>query len=310
VPSNPQSDYLRAYELAWNAGQFEMLERLASPGYRRRSYRGAAMTLQELESSVTAVRDGFPDLRTDVEDVLTDGNRVVLRWSSSGTHLGHYLGASPTGKDVVVSGVTIARFEAGALIEEWVTWDARDILTAVGVSTVGRNPANGMTAQVEDRLLRDVHRKFVTGVTVVTTLDDTTPRGLVVNAFVSVSLNPALICVCIARASATHEVLMRAQAFAVNILGVGQEQIARNFASSRSDKFAGVPWEPGPLGSPVLFGNAGFFEARISERVQASSHTMFIGHVAAAASQSAPPLVYMAGVLHDSTTLRALPSES
>ena len=84
------------------------------------------------------------------------------------------------------------------------------------------NTTNIAPPVVDADHLRAFHRKFVTGVTIVTTMDRGAPRGLAVNAFSSVSLDPALILVCVAKTSSTYEPLFRAERFAVNLLAGDQ----------------------------------------------------------------------------------------
>jgi flavin reductase (DIM6/NTAB) family NADH-FMN oxidoreductase RutF len=140
-----------------------------------------------------------------------------------------------------------------------------------------------------------VHRKFVTGVTVVTTADGDTPRGLAVNAFCSVSLEPPLVLVCVQKSSSTHGVLWRSTHLGINILAADQISVARVFASKATDKFAGLNWAPGPNGSPLLAGSSAAVEVRIGERLEAHSHTVFTGRVVHAEHSDAEPLIYSAG---------------
>lgn len=309
ITSDYRARYLEAYRRAWNEGEVDELDSVIAPSYRRSSSTGGESTLEQLKETIRANRAAFPDLMTTVDDCLLDGDRFVLRWTSRGTHRATYLGVPPTGRQVTVSGITIARLDEsiGYVVDEWVTWDPTDLLTALGISSLHvPTPADGRPAGVEDAVVREVHRKFVTGVTVVTTTDENQePRGLVVNAFVSVSLQPPLILVCVARTSSTYAALMAADSFAVNILAADQGEVVARFAKSGPDKFQGVQWNPGLLGVPVLTGSAGYFEAEVSERVQASTHTMFIGHVRAAGTSPRAPLVYLGGDFHDPAGLEA-----
>ena len=61
--------------------------------------------------------------------------------------------------------------------------------------------------QPDADLMKQVNRQFVTGVTVVTTMDEDTPRGLAVNAFANISLDPPTVMVCVQRTSSTHDCL-------------------------------------------------------------------------------------------------------
>jgi len=152
--------------------------------------------------------------------------------------------------------------------------------------------------------MRAFHRQFVTGVTIVTAMDDDQPRGLAVNAFSSISLSPALILVCIAKTSSTHEPLFRAERFAVNLLAHDQANVASDFATKSPDKFSQISWRKGEHGCPVLNGSCAWLEAEVRERLRASTHTIFIGRVLAASSAETPPLVYMASRFYDGGTMQ------
>jgi steroid delta-isomerase-like uncharacterized protein len=81
-----------------------------------------------------AVMKAFPDYHTEIEDEFADGDRVVIRWSSRGTHRGEFQGIAPTGKQITVTGITISRFADGKIAESWVGFDTQDLLRQLGVS--------------------------------------------------------------------------------------------------------------------------------------------------------------------------------
>ncbi|MEW2572593.1 MULTISPECIES: flavin reductase family protein [unclassified Streptomyces] len=155
-------------------------------------------------------------------------------------------------------------------------------------------------------LMKQVNRQFVTGVTVVTAMDGETPRGLAVNAFSSITLDPATVMVCVQHTSSTHDSLFRASHLAINIISTGQMDVVAKFASKSDDKFAGLDWAPGPFGSPLLAGSSAQMEVEIRERLQASTHTVFIGRVVHASAEGHDPMVYSAGKFYDGGALPPL----
>lgn len=74
----------------------------------------------------------FPDLKRPVEDLVAEGDKVVARWTSVGTHQGDFMGIPPTGKTVTTSGITIFRLENGKIVEEWSESDMLGMLQQVG----------------------------------------------------------------------------------------------------------------------------------------------------------------------------------
>lgn len=80
-----------------------------------------------------AYRGAFPDLHFTIEAQVAEGNRVVTRWSASGTNTGSLGGMPPTGKSVVVSGISIERVADGKIAESWVNFDQLGMLQQLGV---------------------------------------------------------------------------------------------------------------------------------------------------------------------------------
>lgn len=175
------------------------------------------------------------------------------------------------------------------------------------------SPASPKEAPVSDAatrpdldLMKQVNRQFVTGVTVVTVMDGEVPRGLAVNAFSSISLEPPMVMVCVQRTSSTYECLFRASHLAINILSTDQLDVVTRFASKSADKFSGVDWTPGRFGSPLLERSSARMEVEIRERLQASTHTIFIGRVVDASASELHPMVYSAGRFFDGAALSPL----
>lgn len=90
--------------------------------------------LDAIEQVATIYRTAFPDLQFKIEELLADGDKVVLRWTSSGTHRGDLQGIAPTGKSITSSGITICRIADGRIAEEWVSWDTLGLMQQLGVS--------------------------------------------------------------------------------------------------------------------------------------------------------------------------------
>lgn len=151
--------------------------------------------------------------------------------------------------------------------------------------------------------VKNVHRQFPTGVTVVTAQRDGQTYGLAINAFSSVSLEPPVVLVSVAATAETHPRLFGVDHVAVNILAEDQTELLAAFAKSGGDKFAGVSWSPGPQGSPILDGCAATLELQIEKRLQAYTHTIFTGRVIAATASDRPPLLYLGSKLFRSSDL-------
>lgn len=140
---------------------------------------------------------------------------------------------------------------------------------------------------------RRVLGHFASGVTLVTTCDEESrPTGLTASAFTSVSLDPPLVLVCVDHKAESYPALRDAGRFAVNILRSDQEALSRRFASTRLDKFAGVPFTLSPLGLPLIEESLATIECVTVAAHPEGDHTIFVGRVERATVGSGQPLIY------------------
>lgn len=137
---------------------------------------------------------------------------------------------------------------------------------------------------------------FATGITVITArAADGSLVGLTVNSFNSVSLDPPLVVWSLAAGSALREALEGCEYYAVNVLASDQEAISNSFASRVADRFAGVAWQPGLGGAPLLEGCCAVFEVRNTQRLPGGDHLVFIGQVERCERSERAPLVFFNG---------------
>ncbi|TIO48838.1 MAG: alpha/beta fold hydrolase [Mesorhizobium sp.] len=137
---------------------------------------------------------------------------------------------------------------------------------------------------------------FLTGVTIVTTIDETgDPRGFTANSFTSVSLDPPLVLVCIAKKALGHQAFSTSRGFAINILAEAQKAASGIFASKAADKFASVAWQPGQTGNPLIEGSVAVFDCGMEQLVDAGDHSILIGRVHDFTHNGAQPLGYCRG---------------
>jgi flavin reductase (DIM6/NTAB) family NADH-FMN oxidoreductase RutF/pimeloyl-ACP methyl ester carboxylesterase len=137
---------------------------------------------------------------------------------------------------------------------------------------------------------------FMTGVTVVSTAQsDGEPRGFTANSFNSVSLDPPLVLVSIAKTAASYSVFTSAKHFSVSVLSENQRDVSGLFASKATDKFAKTAWRKGPTGSPLIDGAVAWFDCRAHNVVIAGDHAILIGEVVAFESSMTSPLGYCQG---------------
>lgn len=146
------------------------------------------------------------------------------------------------------------------------------------------------------RALRDAFGCFMTGVTIITTFDEEgQPLGFTANSFTSVSLDPPLLLISIARTSRNYQNFAKARDFAINILSEGQREASATFARPVEDRFASVEWRKGPHGSPVIAGVSAWFDCSVHQLVEAGDHAILIGRVEAFEATQEPGLGYYRG---------------
>jgi len=135
---------------------------------------------------------------------------------------------------------------------------------------------------------------FATGVTVVTARDpEGAQRGITVNSFSSVSLDPPLILFCLDRDTPSFAGLCAAERFAVNVLCAEQHELSVRFATAMADKWEGVDYELWPGDLPVLTGCLATLVCRREKLYEGGDHVIVVGRVEDLRSDGAgEPLIY------------------
>jgi flavin reductase (DIM6/NTAB) family NADH-FMN oxidoreductase RutF len=148
----------------------------------------------------------------------------------------------------------------------------------------------------DPRTLRDALGCFATGVTVVTCLHEGQPAGLTVNSFTSVSLDPPLLLVCIAKQAASAPALTQASQFAINVLQTGQKPDSIRFSTRDEDRFGTSRWACGEAGAPILEESLSVFECERFAVYDGGDHHILVGRVMKASfDASLDPLLYFRG---------------
>jgi flavin reductase (DIM6/NTAB) family NADH-FMN oxidoreductase RutF len=179
--------------------------------------------------------------------------------------------------------------------------NARHMMAFVNAEAVNRILSNFLTLPTTDPAsFRRALGAFPTGVTIVSTVQpDGTPRGFTANSFSSVSLDPPLILVCIARTASSYPIFSETGHFAVTVLAEHQKDVSRLFASKTADKFRESSWRRETTGSPVIEEAAAWFDCRTHNVVDAGDHIILIGEVVVFGGSEANPLGYCRGAYVD-----------
>jgi steroid delta-isomerase-like uncharacterized protein len=112
----------REQEELWNhTGNLDAAEEIFAPDY-----------VEAVKQEAADFRQGFPDVRSSIEDLIAEGEKVVARWASHATHLGEYTGIPPTGKEVEFTGISVYRIEGGKIAESWTVEDQLGLMQQIG----------------------------------------------------------------------------------------------------------------------------------------------------------------------------------
>ena len=154
-----------------------------------------------------------------------------------------------------------------------------------------RLPGSLSAEDVDERQFKDLMAAVCAPVTIVTGVSGSSPVGVTVSAFGSLSLEPRLVSVALDLRSSVLATIRTTERFGVNVLSQCQAEIAMRFASRREDRFADVAWV-WDGGLPRLAGSTGWLSCEVHEVVPAGDHALVIGRVVGAARAKHAPLVY------------------
>ncbi|RMD99120.1 MAG: flavin reductase [Calditrichaeota bacterium] len=149
---------------------------------------------------------------------------------------------------------------------------------------------------VDEQNFKEAMSCFASGVTIVTTRTPESPYGLTVSSFCSLSLHPPLILVCLDKGASSHDRILEAGIFAVNILAADQKELSQRFATSKftpAERFAGLDLHQAVTGAPILPGALAFLDCKLYTTYDGGDHTIFVGEVLKSDHQPGrEPLLY------------------
>jgi steroid delta-isomerase-like uncharacterized protein len=124
----------RFYEEVWNNGNLDAVDDIMTGNFvDHAAPPGFPSGPEGAKQVFTMYRSAFPDFRLNVWDLIAEGDKVVARWSTQGTHQGELMGIPPTGKRVEVTGIDIFRFAEGKIAEHWAEFDMLGLMQQLGV---------------------------------------------------------------------------------------------------------------------------------------------------------------------------------
>jgi predicted ester cyclase len=133
-PDTNKAAYRRFYEEFLSKGNLDVVDEVVDPNVVSHSpFPGQKPGAEGLKEAIASFREAFPDLRATAEDVIAAGDKVVGRFTVTGTHRGEFMDIVPTGKTITYDEIVIVRFKDGRIVEHWAVADALAMMQQLGV---------------------------------------------------------------------------------------------------------------------------------------------------------------------------------
>ena len=115
----------RYQEEIWGKGDLALIDELLAADFVDHSLpAGMDPGFAGARAAVQGALDAFPDGQWTVEDLIAEGDKVVVRWKLQATHEHAFRGIAPVGEPVTITGIAILRIANGKIAERWVNWDS------------------------------------------------------------------------------------------------------------------------------------------------------------------------------------------
>jgi steroid delta-isomerase-like uncharacterized protein len=124
----------RVLEEAFGQGNLEVIDEVCANDFVGHDPVAGDQDKEGVKQTIAAYREAFPDLSFEIEDVIEAGDRVVIRWTATGTFENELMGQQPTGETgQPIEGIGIDRFnEDGEIAESWGQWDTLQFMRDIG----------------------------------------------------------------------------------------------------------------------------------------------------------------------------------
>lgn len=124
--------FRRVAEEVWNRSKPQLIPEIYSEGFVLHTPVGDFKGHDGYRGIYDGYRTAFPDFKFHIADAFGSGDKVVLRWTFTGTHSGELMEVAPTGTRVSSDGMAIARISDGKVVEEWAVWDLYGLMQKIG----------------------------------------------------------------------------------------------------------------------------------------------------------------------------------
>ena len=145
MPVENKTIVRRLYEEVWNDRKVDVVDKLLSPSHalQEPNASGSQIGPQVYKATVKRFHAAIPDLRFTVQEVISEGDKVVVAWILSGTHQGEFYGIAPSNKKISVEGITIHQVKNGKILESYASWDRLGMMRQVEAVSTRKQSAVG-----------------------------------------------------------------------------------------------------------------------------------------------------------------------
>ena len=126
----------RLYHSVWNDRRLEFIDKIIAKSHALGdpTLSGGAVGPAAYRPQVERFLKGLPDLRFNIDETVSEKDKLVVAWTLTGTHRGEFLGIPATNKKISISGITINQIADGKILESTVLWDVLSLMQQLGIA--------------------------------------------------------------------------------------------------------------------------------------------------------------------------------
>ena len=121
-------------EKVFNQGNMSQVDEFLAPTFAEREELppGRPRDREGVKQLTITLRSAFPDFKATIDDIVAEGDKVVIRQTWSGSHKGEFMGIPPTGRSVSFGVIDIIRIAEGRCVEHWGQMDSMSLMQQLG----------------------------------------------------------------------------------------------------------------------------------------------------------------------------------
>jgi steroid delta-isomerase-like uncharacterized protein len=135
MSAEESKDIVRRFWGVWEEGNIDLVDELLAPDYVNHTPATPDQPTgpEGVKGVVGMFRNGMPDLRVVIQDMIAEGDKVAVRYTLEGTHEGEFFGIPPTGRRLSIKSIAVERVSEGRIREHWRVTDSLDMMQQLGV---------------------------------------------------------------------------------------------------------------------------------------------------------------------------------